>query len=69
MFSGKLLKTSSVLPSLHSAKPKYFFHIPVFLVLPVLQYLEIPDDQVSSSIALKVQGIKLCFCHLIRELL
>lgn len=69
IFSGKSLKTSSALPSLHSAKPRLFFHMPIFLILPVLQYWEILDDQISSSVSLKVKGSKLCFCHLIRELL
>lgn len=39
-----------------------FFLIPVFFILPVLQYREIPDDQVSSSISLQVKGIK-PFCQ------
>lgn len=46
-----------------------FSHIPVFLILPVLKNWDIPDDQVVSSISLQVQGIKLCFCHLVGELL
>lgn len=59
IFSRKSVKASSVLPSLHSAKPRHFFsHIPVFLILPVLKNWDIPDDQVVSSISLQVQGIK-----------
>lgn len=70
LFYGKSLKTSSVVPSPHSAKPRHIFpHSQCGNILNSTSFTIQRNSCWSSFFLHFLAGIELCFCHLIRELL